>query len=101
MIRLDTALDVHDQVESLLQVLKQQSEACFDSKTLNPIESAKAHLFVKLHLHLSLDKRATLTVLDCSASLKESVCQLGYVLNSIYRKLAPELKKSRAAKEFN
>ena len=74
MVRLDTALDVHEQVESLLQVLKQQSEACFDNKTLNPVENAKAHLFVKLHLHSSLDKRATLTVLDSSGQLKESMC---------------------------
>ena len=46
-------------------------------------------------------EKSTLTVLDCSSQNANSLTYLGYILNSIHRKLPTDLKKSKIAKEFS
>jgi len=75
-----------------------QASVNFDA-SLAPLKTS-AHLFLKLHLHRCASERATLSILDCSSQLATSLTYLGYILNSIHRKQATELKKSRLCKEF-
>lgn len=97
LLKLNPNLPVADQVQNLLSVMKQAS-VNFDA-SLAPLKTS-AHLFLKLHLHRCASERATLSILDCSSQLATSLTYLGYILNSIHRKQATELKKSRLCKEF-
>lgn len=77
-----------------------KSESCNFAEQM-PLPSA-AHLFVKLHFYLR-DSHCTLTVIDVSTSneLQAGLAYISYILKSMHKSQASELKKSAAAKEFH